>query len=428
MKSKWLPLIAFCFALAAVPAGADDWPQWQGPQRDGISRETGLLQEWPKGGPPLAWKVKGLGGGYSAPSVAAGRIYGMSYRGADEVVWALDEKDGSEKWVVKIAPASHDIGSPGNEGPRCTPTVDGDLVYAIGTQGELVCLKTADGSEVWRKNFKKDFGGRYMARWAYCESPLIDGDKLICTPGGDDAAVVALDKKTGAVVWKAPVSGGNGAGYASPIVIEAAGRKQYVAVLGSGLVGIDAESGKVLWRSSKGSNRVANCTTPIFADDCVFTASAYGGGGALVKLTKDGPDGVKATEVYATPKMENHHGGVILYDGCLYGANGGNGGGWLICLDFKTGAVQWDERDGRRAPKGAIAMADGRFYYRHEDGTMTLLEPSAKQYIERGRFEQPDRSRASAWSHPVIANGKLYLRDQDVLLCYDVKDPKAAAK
>ncbi len=427
MKSRFLATIAFCFALAAVPAAADDWPQWQGPQRDGISRETGLLQEWPKGGPTLAWEVKKLGGGYSAPSVAAGRIYGMSYRGGDEVVWALDEKDGSEKWVAKIGPASHDIGSPGSEGPRCTPTVDGDLLYALGTQGDLVCLKTADGSEVWRKNFKKDFGGHFMARWAYCESPLVDGDKLVCTPGGKDNTVVALNKKTGELVWKASVPDGNGAGYASPIAIDAAGHKQYVHFLEGGLVGIDAETGKVLWRSAKGANRVANCATPIFSDDSVFAASAYGGGGALVKLTKD-DDGVKATEVYATPKMQNHHGGVILSNGYLFGANGGNEGGWLICLDFKTGAVQWDEREGKHAPKGAIAMADGRLYYRHENGTMTLLEPNPKEYVEHGRFEQPDRSRANAWSHPVIANGKLYLRDQDVLLCYDIKDPKAAAK
>jgi outer membrane protein assembly factor BamB len=420
-------LAALCLALFALPAAAADWPQWQGPQRDAISKETGLLKEWPKDGPPLAWKVKGLGGGYSAPSVAGGRIFGMSYRGGDEVVWALDEKDGAEKWAVTIAPAAKDIGSPGQEGSRCTPTVDGDFVYALGTAGDLVCLKVADGKEVWHKNLKKDFGGRAMARWAYCESPLIDGDKLVCTPGGKDATVVALDKKNGDVVWKASVSDGNGAGYASPIVVESAGHKQYVHFLEGGLAGIDAAGGKVLWQSSKGANRVANCATPVFSDDCVFAASAYGAGGALVKLSKDG-DGVKAEEVYPTKKMQNHHGGMILCDGCLYGANGGNEGGFLICLDFKTGDVRWDERDKKNpkgVAKGSVAMADGRIYYRQEDGAMILFEPSAKEYLERGRFDQPDRSRANAWSHPVIANGKLYLRDQDVLLCYDVKDPKA---
>jgi outer membrane protein assembly factor BamB len=426
MNSKALPLVVFSFALFSLSAGAADWPQWQGPQRDGISRETGLLKEWPKDGPPLAWKIKDIGAGFSAPSVAGGRIFGMSYRGDDEVVWARDEKDGAEAWTVKIDPASHKIGGPGmgQEGSRCTPTVDGDLLYALGTSGDLVCLRTADGSEVWRKNLVNDFNGRAMARWAYCESPLLDGDKLICTPGGKDATIVALNKKTGELIWKTPVPDGNGAGYASPIVIEAAGRRQYVHFLEGGLVGIDAATGKLLWRDNKGANRIANCATPIFSDDCVFAASAYGAGGVLVRLSKDG-DGVKAEEVYTTPKMQNHHGGMILCDGCLYGANGGNGGGWLVCLDFKTGNVNWDERDGKRAPKGSLAMADGRLYYRYENGTMTLLEPSAKEYIERGRFEQPDRSRSNDWCHPVIANGKLYLRDQDVLLCYDIRDPKA---
>ena len=283
MKLKVLPSIAFGLALFTLTAVAADWPQFRGPGRDGISKETGLLQEWPKEGPPLAWKAKGLGGGYSAPSVAGGRIFGMSYRGGDEVVWALDEKDHTEKWSKTIAPASKNIGSPGQEGPRCTPTVDGDLVYALGTAGDLVCLKVEDGSEVWHKNFKTDFGGRFMARWGYCESPLVDGDKLVCTPGSAQATVVALDKKTGDPVWKAQVADGNGAGYASPIVIESAGHRQYVHFLEGGLAGFDAATGKVLWRSSKGSNRVANCAMPVFSDDCVFAASAYNGGGALVR-------------------------------------------------------------------------------------------------------------------------------------------------
>jgi outer membrane protein assembly factor BamB len=423
MKPKWIACVAVCLVLFAADTRAADWPQWQGPDRNSISKETGLLQEWQSDGPPLAWKIDGLGGGFSTPSIAAGRIFGISYRGNDEVVWALAEKDGKEEWATKIGPTG-DIGASGlgGEGSRCTPTVDGDLLYALGATGQFVCLKAADGQEVWHKNLKDDFGGHAMAQWNYCESPLIDGDKVICTPGGKEATVVALDKKTGDVIWKTQIPDGNGAGYASPIVIEAAGHRQYVHFLEGGPAGIDAATGKLLWRSKKGANRVANCATPIFSDGCVFTASAYGGGGALVKLTKDGDDGVKADLVYTTKKMENHHGGIILYDGFLYGANGGNGGGYLVCLDFKTGKVQWNEREGqRRAPKGSVALADGRLYYRQEDGPMTLIEPSPKEYIERGRFEQPDRSRSKAWAHPVIANGKLYLIDQDKLFCYDVK-------
>ncbi len=431
MKSKLLPMIAFGFALAAVPAGADDWPQWQGPQRDGISRETGLLQEWPKGGPPLAWKVKGLGGGYSAPSVAAGRIFGMSNRGGDEVVWALDEKDGTEKWATPLGAAYGRQRMPqGKEGPGGTPTVDGDLAYAVGMGGDLVCLQVADGKIVWRKSLTADFGGT-PPTWSYRESPLIDGDKVIVTPGGREATLVALNKKTGEVVWKAQAPGGDAAAYSSAIAIDSAGQLQYVQLLSHGLVGVAAEDGKFLWRYDAPANRSGiNISTPLYHDGQVFAASAYGAGGGLVKLSKDEKGGVKAEEVYSTRKMQNHHGGMILLDGYLYGANGGNEGGFLTCLEFETGKVMWDERDkGRRGvQKGSVAFADGRIYYRQEDGTMVLFEPSPKEYIERGRFEQPDRSRASAWSHPVIANGKLYLRDQDVLLCYDVKDPKGAAK
>lgn len=410
-----------CLGLCSF-AIATDWPQWQGPDRTNISHETGLLKKWPKDGPRLVWKNKKLGGGYSAPSIAKGRIFGMSFRGSDEVVWALNESDGKEQWSTVIGPAAKGraIGAPGNEGPRSTPTVDGDCLYTLGAEGELVCLKVDDGKELWHKNFKKDFGGRFMAAWGYCESPLVDGDKLICTPGGSDSTIVALDKHTGDVIWKTPVSTGNGAGYASPILIESAGHKQYLDFLEGGVVGVDAETGKQLWHTSKGANGTANCTTPIFYDDSVFVTSAYSGSGTLVKLSKDGSDTVKADVVYSNRNLKNHHGGVILLDGYLYGASGGNEGGSLVCIDFKSGEVQWSaKRD--TAPKGGITMADGLLYYRHEDGVMTLLEPNPKEYTELSRFDPPDRSRAKAWSHPVIANGKLYLRDQDVLLCYDVK-------
>jgi outer membrane protein assembly factor BamB len=420
---KKLPFVAFCVVVLTGFAVAADWPQFRGPDRTGISKETGLLKEWPKDGPPLTWRISGLGGGYSAPSIANGRIFGMSYRGGNEVVWALNEKDGKEEWAVTLDPASKDIGSPGNEGPRCTPTADGDSLYVLGTAGDLACLKVADGKEVWHKNLEKDFGGKFMARWGYCESPLIDGDKLIISPGAKDAAVVALNKETGSVLWKGVAPDGYKAGYASSIAIDAAGHHQYVAFLEGGLAGFDAATGKLLWRFKGGSNRVANAAMPIFSDDCVFAASAYGGGGALAKLSPDGSGGVKAEEVYATKKMQNHHGGVILYKGDLYGSNGGNEGGHLICLDFKTGDVKWDERDDKKhqVKKGATTLADDRLYYRQEDGTMTLVEPTPKEYIEHGRFMQPDRTRQNAWSYPVVANGKLYLRDQDLLFCYDIK-------
>jgi outer membrane protein assembly factor BamB len=402
---------------------ATDWPQWQGPDRNAISKETGLLKEWTKTGPPLAWKIKGLGGGDSAPAIAAGRIIGMSNRGDDEVVWALSETDGKELWVTRLGPAIKQQMAQGKEGPGCTPTVDGELLYVLGLGGDLACLQAKDGKITWQRSLQKDFGGS-VPRWSYRESPLVDGDKLICTPGGEDATLAALDKLTGKTIWKSQVPGSPKAAYASVIAIDFAGQRQYVQLTAKALVGVAASDGKFLWRYDKPANNMGiNCTTPVYHDGQVFASSAYGAGGGLVKLSKDASGAIKADEVYFSKKMQNHHGGMILLDGCLYGANGGNEGGALVCLDFPTGNVLWDARDDaeRRAPKGSLALADGRLYYRTEKGTMLLIEPSAKQYIERGRFDQPDRSELPAWAHPVIANGKLYVRDQDVLLCYNVK-------
>ena len=441
MKAKaTLPAVVLMVAACSSLA---DWPQLRGPNRDGKSADTGLLKEWPNDGPPLAWKIDELGGGYSAPSIADGRIFGMSNRGDDEVVWALSETDGKELWVARLGPAFAQQASQGKEGPACTPTVDGERLYIMGLGGELACLQVQDGAIVWRHSLTDDFGGS-VPRWSYRESPLVDGDKVIVTPGGADATLVALDKLTGKTIWKSQVpdspggnsggpaggrrgrgrrGGGSGAAYASAIAIDIDGQRQYVQLTGKTLVGVAASDGTFLWRYDKPANRMAiNCSTPLYHDGMVFASSAYGAGGGLVKLSKDSDGGVKAEEVYATTDMQNHHGGMILRDGYLYGANGGNEGGALVCLDFQTGKVMWDQRQsaGRRA-KGSVALADGRLYYRMEDGTMLLIEPSPKEYVERGRFDQPDRSEQPAWPYPVIANGKLYLRDQDILLCYDVK-------
>ena len=444
--------MATALGCAAVAAAAD-WPQWQGPDRNAISKETGLLKEWPTDGPPLAWKIKGLGGGYSAPAIAAGRMFGMSNRGDEQVVWALSEADGKEIWVTGLAAPFNQRMPQGNEGPGCTPTVDGDRLYVLGLGGELACLQASDGKIVWQHNLARDFGGR-VPMWAYRESPLVDGDKVICTPGGPEVNMVALHKVTGDVIWKSPPPaspagpaggaantggggggqggrrggrggggfGGAGAAYSSAIAIDFEGQRQYVQLTSNALIGVAAPDGKFLWRYDKAANRNGiNCSTPLYHDGHVFASSAYGAGGGLVKLKKDASGGVVAEEVWFSNRLQNHHGGVIPFDGCLYGASGGNEGGDLICLDFKTGDVLWDQRSERRAPKGSVAFADGRLYYRTEDGKLLLIEPSRTEYVERGRFEQPDRSRSPAWSHPIIANGKLYIRDQDVLLAYDIK-------
>ncbi len=426
-----------------------DWPQWQGPDRNGVSRERGLLAEWTEDGPPLAWRVNGLGGGYSAPTIAEGRVFGLSNLGDDEVVWALAETDGKTLWTTRLGPAFREGLPQGSEGPGSSPTVDGQRLYVLGSGGELACLQVDDGQIIWQVSLTRDLGGR-VPGWRFNESPLVDRDLILCTPGGEETTLAALDKLTGELVWtsqlpvvdEGPVAprpgrggrgfggrgggrgGGSSAAYASAIAFDLAGTRQYVQFTHRALIGVAASDGTLLWSYDRPANRMGiNCATPIHHDGFVLAASAYGTGGGLVKLAKDASGGITAEEVWFTRRMQNHHGGMIVHDGYLYGANGGNEGGNLICIDFKTGEVMWDGRELPRgvAPKGSIVLGDGRLYYRHESGTMTLVELNPERYIERGRFEQPDRSRSPAWSHPVLANGKLYLRDQDLLLSYDVR-------
>ncbi len=414
-RLAFLPVIAVIAILATTTTTpAADSPQWQGPDRTGVSKETGLLKEWPKDGPTLAWKVTGLGGGYCTPSIANGKIFGMGYRGGDEVLWALEEKTGKELWATKIAAVilpKKGVGYP--EGSRSTPTVDGDQLYATGVDGDLACLKVADGKIVWQKSLKKDFGGERPS-WGFCESPLIDGDKVICTPGKKNT-LAALNKHTGETIWMASVPGADQAQYASPIAAEIAGQRQYIQFVKKGIVSVGASDGSFLWRYDAPANGTANCSTAVVSNDNVFAASSYGNGGGLVNVTKAG-DKFEAKEVYFDKKMQNHHGGMVLVDGYLYG----EGGGILRCIEFKTGKVAWEERT---PGKGSITYADGHLYFRNEGGkgTIYLIEANPKEYVEKGRFDQPERTKKNAWSHPVIANGKLYILDQDTLLCYDIK-------
>jgi outer membrane protein assembly factor BamB len=388
-----------------------DWPQWRGLHRDCVSAETDLLQEWPQGGPPVVWKASNLGVGHASLAVAAGRIFTLGSRTDGLFVLALSEKNGQELWARRL-------GNPWPaEGTDSTPTVDGNWLYAILPAGELVCLDAGTGQERWRRNLVQDFGARFPGR-GMSESALVDGDRVICTPGGENATLVALDKATGKTLWQARVPERDQAAYASPIVGDVGGRRQYIQFVQGGVVGVAAEDGTFLWRYDRPSNTYANCSTPLFADGHVFAASAYSRGGGLVRLRTRGT-GIDAEEVYFSKNMKNHHGGMVVVDGYLYGANGGNEDvPRLVCLEFRTGKLMWEER---RAGKGSLAYADGRLYYRTEDGTVLLVDAGSRGFVERGRFRQPERQGVPAWAYPVIANGKLYLRDQKMLFCYDVK-------
>ena len=402
-------LLLLTFGGWATQAAPGDWPQWRGANRDGISTETGLLDAWPAGGPPLLWKATGLGGGYVTPSVVSGRIYGAGYRGQDEVVWALDAANGKEVWSTRVAPANRQIGYA--EGPRAMPTVDGELLFTLGAGGNLHCLETKTGKVVWSRDLPKDLGGVMMSEWGFSESPLVDGDHLICTPGGPKGTVAALNKKTGELLWQSKDLE-DPASYSSLIAVEIGGQRQYVVLTGQSVAGIAAKDGQLLWRADR-VGKTAVVTTPIFHDNQVWVTSSYGTGCNLFKVSAAG-GGFAAEQVYANKGIKNHHGGAILVGSHVYAADGPT----LVCMELATGKVAWKERS---VGEGSLTYAGGCLYLRSENGPIALIEATPKGYVEKGRFDQPDRTKTKSWPHPVIASGRLYLRDMDLLLCYDVK-------
>ncbi|MDB5334949.1 MAG: outer rane biosis protein BamB [Planctomycetaceae bacterium] len=388
-----------------------DWPCYGGLDHDNVSRETGLLKAWPSGGPKLAWQANGSGEGYASVSVADGMIFTMGNIGSNEAVTAFSLETGKVLWQQKTGAASR---LQAGNGPRGTPTYDDGQVYALGGNGDLTSLNAKTGKQSWRKNILQDFGGNNI-QWGISESVLIDGDRLICTPGGSNGTIVALDKSTGKPQWRSSVPGKPRAGYSSAIVAEVDGVRQYVQFLHTGVVGVKADTGEFLWGNDASANGTANCSSPVFADNMVFSASGYGKGGAMVKLAAKGRK-IFATPGYHTNKMESHHGGMVLLNGCVYGSSDP---GVVRCLDLATGDVKWEDRS---VGKGSITCADGYLYVRSENGPVALVEASPSGYNETGRFEQPDRSNANAWAHPVVSHGKLILRDQDLVLVYDVKE------
>jgi outer membrane protein assembly factor BamB len=425
MKSQVLLLGALSFCAPGLPAGAADWPQWRGPDRNDVSREAGLLKSWPEDGPRLLWTYTDTGIGYSGPAVVGEHLYTMGARDEKEYVIALDTATGKEAWARPVGPRFQ---NGYGDGPRGTPTVDDGLLFAIGGQGELVCLDRSNGNERWRINLRTDLGGEMMSGWGYTESPLVDGDKVICTPGGAQGSLAALNKNTGKVLWRSKDLT-DSAAYSSPVVAEVGGVRQYIQMTGQGQAGVAAEDGRLLWHAEEAVNGTAIIPTPVIHENLVFVSSGYGAGCGLIRLTANADGKFSAEEVYANKSMVNHHGGVVLLNEHLYGYSDGKG--W-ICQDFKTGKIVWSEK--RKLGKGSITCADGLLYcYGEQDGTVVLAEASPDGWKEHGRFKIPRETtvrspRGKIWTHPVVANGRLYLRDQDLLFCYDVKDHGAGGR
>ena len=409
--------VGLCVVMAASWAGAGDWPQWRGANRDGISQETGLFKEWPGEGPKLVWQVNDLGRGFSTPAVVGGRVYLMASQGVeDEFVKALDAKNGKPIWSTRVGKVGNPQQKPSFPAARSTPTVDGDALYALGSDGDLVCIELATGKIRWQKSLRGDFGGK-PGTWAYAESPLIDGDTLVCAPGGGQATLVALNKKTGEVIWKCALPEADDAAYTSAVVMEAAGVKQYVQVVQKGLVGVEAKTGKFLWRYGKTmSTYGATIPSPVVGDGLVYSAGSGSGGGAVRPVARGG--GVEAEQVYFDAKLPTAIGGAVLVGGNLYGC----AAQVLVCADFKTGQIKWTDRS---AAPGSLCYADGMLYLHGENGEVALVEAKPDGYREHGRFtpaNPPKRisGMEKAWAYPVVCDGRLYIRDHEMLWCYEV--------
>jgi outer membrane protein assembly factor BamB len=426
MKSRLMPVLVSLAGLCCV-AGAD-WPQWRGPDRTGLSKETGLLQQWPKNGPSLVWSINTIGLGYSGPAVVGDGLYVMGTRGDKEYVFALDTKDGKEIWAAEVGPIFRIKGNSYSAGPSTTPTIDGERLYALGGFGEFVCLETASGKRVWGHNLFKEFQGQVMDNsgekgigWGYTDGPLVDGDQVLCTPGGNDGLLLALNKKTGQVIWRSKEVKSK-APYSSIIATEVGGVRQYIQLAENGVVGVDANTGKQLWFHTKPNDDLV-IRTPIIHNGHVFATYTLGSGSEMFQIIPNGQQ-FRTEKVYSNKNIKNEMGGVVLVGDYLYGYS--DRVGW-VCQNFlkAKGATTWEEK--RKLGKGSVTYADGHLYcFTEDDGIAALVEANPKKWTEKGRFTIPQQTkqRASAgkiWSHPVVANGRLYLRDQELLFCYDVK-------
>ncbi|MEM8671066.1 MAG: PQQ-binding-like beta-propeller repeat protein [Planctomycetota bacterium] len=422
---RYVSCLLTSFVAFGVTASAADleWPTFRGPQRSGVSDDTGLLDRWPEGGPTLLWEADGMGRGYASPAIADGKIYilgdGLSTaEDRDEYLICLNQSDGSLVWQFKT-------GKPWNSGPeswqssRSTATVDDDRVYTLTAFGQLYCVDTESGKEVWKIHLENDLGGKKADSWGYSESVTIDGNLLICTPGGGKNTMVALNKMTGETVWSCSSPEDRGAGHASVVISEVFGKKVYVQITGSSLMGVLASDGTLLWTYDI-PRTTAVIPTPIVKDDLVFISVGYNTGGALIRQVATASGGVDVEEVYGLkPALNNKHGGVVLVGDYVFGDSGDRGK--PFCAELGTGEIVWSER-GSGKKSASVTAADGKVFFRYSNGVMTMVPASPDQFKETGSFKVPGSGSRPSWAHPVILGGKLYLREGDKLLCYDLKN------
>jgi outer membrane protein assembly factor BamB len=430
-SGKLACVLLLSFGCSFVTAAEEDagygwWPQWRGPNRDAVSTDTGLLDDWEKTPPKLLWMADGLGSGYANISLVGERIYTTGDLKDGQAVIALNAADGSIVWTKTLTQGIPKHGYPGS---RCTPTVDGDRLYVVTSDeksGGIVCLQASDGAVVWQKGFHTQWGGKMMSEWGFSESPLVDGKAVICTPGSRQAMLVALDKMTGEELWRSSLPPDSklseGAGYSSIVISEGAGERQYVTLTGCGVVGVRASDGEFLWSYPQVANDTANIPTCLVNGDFVFSANGYNQGAGLVKLFADG-SGVKAQEVYFLngKDLQNQHGGMILHDGHIYPGHG-KARGYPTCVEFATGKIVWGGKRQKGVGRGeaGVVFADGNIIFRSADGTVAMFQATPKEFQLKGTLE-PEFQEGKSWAHPVVVGGRLYLREQEKLMCYDLR-------
>jgi len=423
MKRKNKVMLPFIMIVAAVVISgmelkAQDFPGWRGTNNDGVVKDASINLDWSEKKPALAWTFRQAGLGYSSPSIVGTTLYCQGAMDEKGFAFALDTKTGNLKWKQELG---SEIVEDRENAPRGTITVDGDKLYLIRGIGQIHCLSAVDGKEIWKKDLVKDFGGKIMSRWGYSESPLVDGNLVICTPGGSRGTLVALDKNTGATVWVSK-EWTHEAGYSSPIVAEVNGVRQYIQQAAKGVAGVSAKDGKLLWKVEIDGYKTAVVPTPVYQDNVVYVASGYNAGCTAIRLTKTG-DTFKAETIYANKNMVNHHGGVVLVDGHIYGYS--DPSGW-VCQNLKTGETIWKEKI-KEVGKGAVLAVNDRLLLLDErTGLVTVVAASPDGWKEFGRMVIPGRTEMETkdnmiWVHPVVANGKLYIRDHDLLFCFDLK-------
>jgi outer membrane protein assembly factor BamB len=404
---------------SASTARAEDWPTFRGADRTALSSETNLLDSWGSDGPELVWSAVGAGKGYSSPAVSDGKIYTLGDGDSDEYLTCFDEKSGKQLWQTPTGPAWNEHKQESWNGARGTPTVDGDLVYVISPFGILLCAQTSDGEEKWTVDLKVSLGGKKKDSWGYGESALVDGDLLLCTPGGAENTLVALNKKTGELVWSCQRPGDVGAGHSSIVISHVAGKKIYVQNTGGGPMGVDAETGKLLW-SFDMAPPTAFIPTAIIKDDFVFSVAGYGLGGVTLQQVPGENGEVSVKQIFdVKPELGNKHGGLILIGDKLYGGKEDKNS--IFCADLETGEIMWQARGAGDGSTSVIA-ADGKLFLRYQNGIVTMAKVDPEAFVEVSSFKTPGSGERAtpSWAHPVIANGKLILREGDAILCYNI--------